>query len=69
MTVWAYALASVLIVSLISLVGVFTLAVKREFLQKILLFIVSFAVGGLFGDAFIHLIPAAFDHFQNHLIT
>ncbi len=59
--VWVYTIAGILLVSLISLVGVFTLSFKREFLKRILLFLVSFAVGGLFGDALIHLIPESFE--------
>jgi zinc and cadmium transporter len=61
MQVWIYSLVSVIVVSLISLVGVFTLSLRRETLSRILLFLVSFAVGGLFGDAFIHLLPEAFE--------
>ncbi len=61
MEIWIYSLMSVVIVSLISLIGVFTLALKRKFLESILLILVSFAVGGLFGDAFMHLIPEAFE--------
>ena len=57
MTVWVYSLVSVSLVSVISLVGIFALAIKESLLQKILVFLVSFAVGGLFGDAFIHIIP------------
>lgn len=67
MEIWFYSLVSVVIVSLISLVGVFTLAMRREKLGEILLILVSFAVGGLFGDAFIHLIPEAFENFGNKL--
>jgi zinc and cadmium transporter len=52
-----YALASVIIVSLISLIGVFTLAIKDSTLNKILLYFVSFSAGALLGDAFIHLLP------------
>lgn len=65
--IWTYALLSVVIVSLISLVGVFTLTLNRGFLQKILLYMVSLAVGGLLGDAFIHLLPAAFEKSGRHL--
>ena len=54
-----YSLASVVIISLISLVGVLTFLVKEEKLKKMLLYLVSFSAGGLFGDAFIHLIPEA----------
>ena len=57
--VWLYSLVSVFVVSLISLIGLLTLALKEENLKKILLYLVSFSVGGLFGDAFIHLIPEA----------
>ncbi|MCX6790762.1 MAG: ZIP family metal transporter [Candidatus Gribaldobacteria bacterium] len=58
--IWFYTLISVVIVSLISLVGVFFLSFSKEKLKGILLYLVSFAVGGLFGDAFIHLLPEAF---------
>lgn len=58
---WFYALISVFIVSLISFVGVLTLAIKQKNLKKILLFLVSFSTGALFGGAFLHLIPEALD--------
>ena len=61
MNIWIYIFVSVLIVSLISLLGVFTLVLNREVLRKMLLYLVSFAVGGLFGDALIHLIPESFE--------
>ncbi len=48
---------SVLVVSLISFVGVFTLAVKEENLKKWLLSLVSFSAGALLGDVFIHILP------------
>jgi len=54
-----YSLVSVVIVSLISLVGVLTFLMKEEKLKRMLLYLVSFSAGGLFGDAFIHLIPEA----------
>jgi len=56
-TIWFYSLASVGIVSLISLIGVVTLSVKIEHLKKILIYLISFSAGALIGDAFIHLIP------------
>ena len=43
--------------SLISFVGLLTLSIKAERLKKILLYLVSFSAGALFGDAFIHLLP------------
>ena len=55
--IWFYSLASVAVVSLISLVGVFTLAIQTERLQKALTYLVSFSVGALLGDVFIHILP------------
>ncbi|MGQ9460318.1 MAG: ZIP family metal transporter [Candidatus Bathyarchaeaceae archaeon] len=54
-----YTLVSVMIVSLISLIGVLTFSLKEENLKRLLMYLVSFSAGGLFGDAFIHLIPEA----------
>jgi len=56
---WIYTLISVLAISLISLIGLFTLPIKEQKLRKLLLYFVSFSAGGLFADAFIHLIPEA----------
>ena len=58
---WVYALISVLIVSLISFVGVLTFSIKTDKLKKVLLYMVSFSAGALFGDAFIHLLPEIID--------
>jgi len=52
-----YAIISVILVSAVSLIGIFTIFMKMEKLNEILGFLVSFAVGALLGDAFIHLIP------------
>lgn len=51
--------ASVILVSLISLIGVITLSLNDKKLKNILLYLVSFSAGALLGDAFIHLIPEA----------
>lgn len=57
MNVWAYSLLSVFIISLISLIGALTLSLKEKILSVLLVFLVSFAAGGLLGDVFIHLLP------------
>jgi zinc and cadmium transporter len=57
LNVWVYALASVLLVSIISLLGIFALSVNVEKLKKILFLLVSFSAGALLGDVFIHLLP------------
>ncbi|MBN3039773.1 MAG: ZIP family metal transporter, partial [Candidatus Omnitrophica bacterium] len=69
MKIWIFSISSVVLVSLISLIGVFTLSLRKEVLQKIILFMVSFAVGALFGDAFIHLLPESFEKLGSGLTT
>lgn len=69
MKIWVYTLTSVTLISLISLIGVFTLSFNKKRLKATLLFLVSFAVGGLFGDAFIHLIPQSFKELGPGLLT
>ncbi len=61
MQIWIHTLLSVFVVSMVSLIGVATLSLKEEKLRKIVLSLVSFAAGTLLGDAFIHLMPEAFD--------
>ncbi len=53
----AYTLASVIVVSLISLVGILTLFSKRTETEEILLLLVSLSAGSLFGSVFLHLLP------------
>jgi len=52
-----YALASVVLVSLFSLVGIVLLLLKERILSYVVILLVSFSSGSLFGDAFIHLLP------------
>ncbi len=61
MLAWILSIIAVIAVSLISLVGILTLWVNDKTLRKILLYLVSFSAGSLFGDAFIHLIPEAIE--------
>jgi zinc and cadmium transporter len=67
--VLAFTLGSVVIVSLLSLVGIFTLSLNRDRLTKVLIFLVAFAVGALFGDVFIHLLPESFEKIGANLTT
>jgi zinc and cadmium transporter len=64
-----YTLTSVVLVSLLSLIGIVTLSLKRQLLQKVLIFLVAFAVGALFGDVFIHLLPKSFEQIGMNLTT
>lgn len=54
-----YTIASVLIVSLVSLIGVATTFLYSKQMQKTLLILVSLSAGTLFGGAFLHLLPEA----------
>jgi zinc and cadmium transporter len=57
---WLEAIGSVVVVSLVSLIGVALLFLSEERLKHTVLVLVGLAVGGLLGDAFIHLLPEAF---------
>jgi zinc and cadmium transporter len=59
--VWIYTLCSVLVVSIISLIGIITISFKEGLLKEILLYLVSFSAGVLLGDTFIHLLPETFE--------
>lgn len=61
MSPWIYSLVSVFLVGLFSFVGVLFIAFKEKKLKRILLFLVSFAAGGLLGDVFLHLLPKAME--------
>lgn len=66
--IYFYALASTFIVSLVSLIGVFTLSLNEKILRKYIFLLVSLAVGALLGGAFIHLIPESFSEGHNSII-
>lgn len=68
-TIYFYTFGSVVLVSLVSLIGVFTLSLKEEILRKYIFVFISIAVGALLGDAFIHLIPEALEASSNTTIT
>lgn len=57
MNVWFYSLGSVAIVSLVSLVGVFTIGISSVRLKTFLIYLLAFSAGALFGDVFFHIIP------------
>jgi len=67
MTPLLQAIFSALAISLISFVGIVTLAIKEKTLNKILYLFVGFSTGALLGSAFFHLLPEALKHFANPL--
>jgi zinc and cadmium transporter len=65
--IWLYALASVILVSLLSVIGVVFISISEAKLKQIVFVLVSLAVGSLFGDVFIHLLPQAFEKLEARL--
>ena len=60
MEVIVYTLVSVVVVSLLSLLGLIAFPFGEEKIQKFLIWAVAFAGGTLLGDAFLHLIPESY---------
>ena len=61
-SVWAWTLASVFAISLLSFVGVVAaLVFNRNRLQPLVFVTVGLAVGAMLGDTFIHLLPESFE--------
>lgn len=58
-----YAIASTLIVSALSLVGIFTLLMNRKLFWNLVFILVSFAAGVLMGTAFLHLLPESIEYY------
>ena len=58
---FVWAVGASIIVSLISLIGIFTLLLKNNLLNKILIILIGFSAGGLIGGAFLHLLPEALE--------
>ena len=57
---WVCALASVVGVSLASFIGIVAISSNAARVQQTIFIMVSLAVGAMFGDVFIHLLPQAF---------
>jgi len=53
-------LLAIFLISLVSLSGVFFLFLKPGLISRLSVYLVSFAVGGLLGDAFIHILPQSY---------
>ncbi len=61
-SVVVYVLGSTLLVSLISLIGILTLAINRQLLNRSLFVLIALASGALLGDVFFHLLPETIEH-------
>lgn len=56
-----YILASTFLISLVGLVGVFTLRMREADVHKFAFFLVPFSAGAFIGGAFLHLLPEALE--------
>src|SRR3989344_4784847 len=54
---YLYPIVSVLLVSAIAFVGLWSFALKEKWLKRTVLYLVSFSAGALLGDTFFHLLP------------
>lgn len=59
--VLGWILASTFLVSIISLVGIVTLAIRDELLHKIIFCFIGFSAGALIGSAFLHILPESLE--------
>ena len=57
-----WALIASITVSIISLIGIFSLLLSERLLKQVLILLVGFGAGGLIGGAFLHLLPEAIEH-------
>lgn len=56
-----YAIGASLAVSVISLIGIASLLLKENLLNRILILLIGFSAGGLIGGAFFHLLPESLE--------
>ena len=66
---WIWTLGSVTLLSLTSLIGIIAIVLDERRLRGVLFMMVSLAVGAMFGDAFIHLLPEAFEQSSSPTAT
>lgn len=52
-----YSLLSVVGISLLSLVGIALFLAEERFTKQMIIYLVSFSTGALFGDVFFHIFP------------
>ncbi|MEI6627268.1 MAG: ZIP family metal transporter, partial [bacterium] len=61
MNIWLWTIGSVVVISLLSVIGAVGLLLKEKALNRALIYFVSFSAGSLLGGAFFHLLPESFD--------
>jgi len=68
MTNFIWAVGASITVSLVSLIGIFSLLLREGWLNKILFMLIGFSAGGLIGGAFLHLLPEALEQASSQII-
>jgi len=63
-----YIITANFLISLASLVGVFSLSIKEKSLSKFLLQLISLSAGALMGGAFLHLLPEAAEKLSSEIM-
>jgi zinc and cadmium transporter len=63
-----WAVGASIAVSLVSLIGIFSLLLREGWLNKILFMLIGFSAGGLIGGAFLHLLPEALEQASSQII-
>jgi zinc and cadmium transporter len=67
--IWLWTIGSVVIVSLISLLGTVVIVASQKKLCQLITILVSLAVGAMFGDAFIHIIPELYSEGNSSILN
>ncbi len=63
-----WAVGASIAVSLVSLIGIFSLLLKEGLLNKLLIMLIGFSAGGLIGGAFLHLLPEALEQASSQIV-
>jgi zinc and cadmium transporter len=66
---WLWSLSGVFIASITSMIGVIILYFGFKGISRSVFFLISLAVGAMFGDAFIHLIPEIYREAKNTAVV
>jgi zinc and cadmium transporter len=64
-----FSLIAIFLISFVSLSGIFLIFLNKKIIQTANLFLVSFAIGALLGDTFIHLLPESFKSLDSLLCS
>jgi len=64
-----WAIGASILVSLISLIGIFSLLLNERVLNRILILLVGFGAGGLIGGAFLHLLPETLENSKDFTLS